>query len=83
MLTGPLGSPQPTYPGGPKVRPVLDPSVLPKIKALVMFGDPGFKGPNAGPLTAGAGPFSTELFAKLRENCALSDPVSHVRMLLQ
>jgi len=56
-------------------RPVLDKSVLPKIKALVMFGDPGFKGGNAGPLTANAGPFPPELYEKLRENCATKDPV--------
>lgn len=25
-------------------RPALDPNVIPKIKAVVLFGDPGFKG---------------------------------------
>jgi hypothetical protein len=71
-----MGAPGAPYPGGPTPRPVLDKSVLPKIKALVMFGDPGFKGVSGGVLTGGAGQFSAELYEKLRENCAFEDPVS-------
>ena len=58
-----------------KNGPVFDKSVLPKIVALVMFGDPGFAATRAG----GPGstkPFPKNMFEKLRENCAPKDSVS-------
>ncbi|KAF2399443.1 cutinase-domain-containing protein [Trichodelitschia bisporula] len=55
----------------------LDPAVKPKIVALVMFGDPGNKGPNAlSPLNCDKVPvFPADLAAKLKENCEKGDPV--------
>jgi cutinase len=58
----------------PLDRPKLDESVLPKIKAAVMFGDPGFKG-NVGPMGIYSAPFSTTIKAVLRQNCGPGDPV--------
>jgi len=72
IMHGALGPPQPA---GPNAHPTLDLSVLPKIKSLVMFGDPGFKGVSAGLLSGNAGQFPPELFAKLMQNCALKDGV--------
>jgi hypothetical protein len=54
-------------------RPKLDESVLPKIVAVVMFGDPGFKGTSIPP--GRHIPFSDSLKAKLLENCEPGDPV--------
>jgi cutinase len=56
-----------------KNRPKLDESVVPKILAAVMFGDPGFKG-TMGP-TGFSPPFSAALMPKLKQNCAYGDPV--------
>jgi cutinase len=55
-------------------RPKLDESVLPKIVAVVMFGDPGFKGTQGPP--GRSEPFSAALTARLRQNCSPGDPVS-------
>jgi len=73
-MHGVFGPTGPPYPGGPSERPKLNQDVIPSILALVMFGDPGFKGSGAGPL--GGGPkFPPPLLEKLRENCAPRDPV--------
>jgi cutinase len=54
----------------------LDPSVFPRIVAVVMFGDPGNKGPGAlSPLGGKVAVFPADLQAKLKENCATGDPV--------
>ncbi|KAF2666113.1 alpha/beta-hydrolase [Microthyrium microscopicum] len=58
----------------PSPRPKLDASVIPKIKAFVMFGDPGFKG-TEGPMNTYSPPFPSAINAVLRENCAPGDPV--------
>jgi cutinase len=58
----------------PQNRPKLDESVLPKIKAAVMFGDPGFKG-TEGPMGIYSAPFPATVDAVLRENCGPGDPV--------
>ena len=52
----------------------LDKSVFPKIKTLVMFGDPGFA-TSEGMRGTRIAPFPAELFPKVRENCAAKDPV--------
>jgi len=54
-------------------RPKLDENVLPKIVAVVMFGDPGFKGTEIPP--GRFIPFPASLEAKLRQNCGPGDPV--------
>ena len=54
-------------------RPKLDTTVLSKIVALVMFGDPGFKRSEIPP--GRFIPFPATLEAKLRENCSPGDPV--------
>jgi hypothetical protein len=47
-----------------------------RILALVMFGDPGNRGKDAIDPLGGTSPaFPSDLAAKLRENCAHSDPV--------
>jgi len=56
-------------------RPKLDESVLPKILAVVMFGDPGFKGTESSLGRSSSIPFSASLEAKLRQNCGPGDPV--------
>jgi hypothetical protein len=68
---GPLGS---AFPGSSNPRPTLDKSTFPKILALVMFGDPGFRiGVES---KMGFTPnFPSELMAKLKNNCASGDPV--------
>jgi cutinase len=43
IMHGVFGSTNYSYPGGPKVRPKLQPEVIPKILALAMFGDPQFQ----------------------------------------
>jgi cutinase len=58
-----------TYPGQKGTAPVLDPSVLPKIKALVTFGDPGFRGELVFP-------YPKEFQSRVKINCAHKDPVS-------
>jgi hypothetical protein len=59
--------------------PSIQPSLFPRIVALVMFGDPGNRGPNVtSPLGDGGitPPFPDALAQKLKENCAIGDPVS-------
>jgi cutinase len=58
----------------PPNRPKLDESALLKIKAAVMFGDPGFKG-TVGPTGLYSPPFPTNVEAVLRQNCGPGDPV--------
>jgi cutinase len=64
----------------PPNRPKLDESVLPKIKAAVMFGDPGFKG-NEGPMGIYSAPFPASIEGVLRQNCGPGDPVNSGTML--
>lgn len=63
------------YPGGPSLRPVLDQSVLPKIVAVALFGDPGLKNGQGNDFVS-APDFTQEIISKLRENCNPGDPVS-------
>lgn len=63
------------YPGGPKVRPKLNQDVAPSILALVMFGDPSYKGGTAASFIGGGNKFPSAMYEKLRENCASHDPV--------
>lgn len=61
----------------------IPPSLYPQIIALVMFGDPGNKGPNAPDLLGTPLPaFPVPLAQKLKENCALGDPVCLLSPLL-
>jgi cutinase len=62
-------------------RPKLDNSVLPKIVAVVMFGDPGFKGTEIPP--GRFIPLPALLQEKLRQNCSPGDPVRLVTLLKQ
>ncbi|KAF2420536.1 alpha/beta-hydrolase [Tothia fuscella] len=57
--------------------PKLDQAIFEKIVALVMFGDPGNKGPAAkSPLNCDPEPpFPSALLPKLKENCEAGDPV--------
>jgi Cutinase len=51
-------------------------ALLPRIVAVVMFGDPGNRGPNVPSPLGGITPvFPTALADKLKENCAKGDPV--------
>jgi cutinase len=67
-----MNSPGPSVPKL-TTRAKLDPAALPKIKALVMFGDPGFQG-KAEPAKY-APPFPAVLMDRLRENCNTGDPI--------
>jgi len=58
----------------PNAKPKLDTSVFDRILALVMFGDPAYKG-ETGPFPTGSTTFPTVLYERLRENCAPGDPV--------
>lgn len=75
VMHGVFGPPV-TYPGGPKEAPKLNQDIFPSILALVMFGDPGYKG-GSGPLNmlSGGAKFPAPLYDRLRENCAPKDPV--------
>ena len=54
----------------------LDSALFSRIVALVMFGDPGNKGPEAlSPLGGKVPVFPADLQTKLKENCAAQDPV--------
>jgi len=54
----------------------LDPSLYPRIVALVMFGDPGNRGPNVNSPLGGKVPaFPDALAQKLKQNCEKGDPV--------
>jgi cutinase len=54
-------------------RPTLDKSVLSKVVAVVLFGDPGFKGSEIPP--GRFIPLPASLVPKLRQNCGPGDPV--------
>lgn len=59
--------------------PSIDTALYPKIVALVMFGDPGNRGPNIVSVLPEGGitpTFPDALAQKLKENCAVGDPVS-------
>jgi cutinase len=68
---GPTGA---AMPGLRNPRPELDKSVIPKILAVALFGDPGFKG-TTGPTGATIPVFPSEIQAKMIQNCAPGDPV--------
>ncbi|KAI9659349.1 MAG: condensin complex subunit Cut3 [Bathelium mastoideum] len=54
----------------------LDPSYYPAIDAIVVFGDPGNRGPGAfDPLGSAEPPFPAALTNRVKENCAFNDPV--------
>jgi cutinase len=54
----------------------LDKSVFPRIVAVVLFGDPGNRGPKArSPLGGFVKSFPAELENKLKQNCSKGDPV--------
>jgi len=58
--------------------PDIDPSLYHRIVALVMFGDPGNRGPDVVSVLPEGGitpPFPHRLAWKLKENCAVGDPV--------
>jgi hypothetical protein len=73
-MHGALGPTGPNYQGGPASRPKLNPEVISSIEALVMFGDPGFRGVVPS-IMGGGGKLPEVLFSKLRQNCAKGDPV--------
>jgi len=51
-------------------------TLYPRIVGVVMFGDPGNKGPMAlSPMGGRVPMFPTELQAKTKQNCAVGDPV--------
>jgi hypothetical protein len=56
-------------------RPRLEDGVVAKIRAVVMFGDPGFMG-TVGPDGGFVPPFEARLYERLRQNCAKGDLVS-------
>jgi cutinase len=68
---GPTGGPIPGIAGA---RAKLNEAVLPKIVALAMFGDPGFRAGGMGKMGR-ISAFPAVLQAKLIENCAAGDPV--------
>jgi len=54
----------------------INAALYPRIVAIVMFGDPGNKGPSAvSPLGGPVPVFPAELQSKLKENCAPGDPI--------
>lgn len=54
----------------------LPADVFPRIIALVMYGDPGNRGPNVqSPMGGTVAPFPDPLAQRLRQNCAKGDPV--------
>lgn len=61
--------------------PSIGPALYPRIVALVMFGDPGNRGPNVVSVLPEGGitpTFPGPLAQKLKENCAAGDPVSQI-----
>jgi len=75
VMHGIFAPTHPAYPGSSAVRPTLNPDVIPKILALVMFGDPGFRGGFGLGVIGGGNQFPGALFDRLRQNCAKGDPV--------
>lgn len=60
-------------------RPKLDESVFPKILAIVLFGDAGFKstaGPGDAANATNSPEIPTPLRSKVRQNCNPGDPVN-------
>jgi len=54
----------------------IPPALYPRIIAIVLFGDPGNRGPNVtSPLGGIIPPFPDELAQKVKENCEKGDPV--------
>jgi len=54
----------------------LNTALFPRIVGIVLFGDPGNRGPNVkSPLGGTVPPFPKDLAEKLMENCAPGDPV--------
>ncbi|KAF2238226.1 carbohydrate esterase family 5 protein [Viridothelium virens] len=54
----------------------LDPSYYPAIDAIVVFGDPGNRGPGQfDPLGSAEPAFPAALANRIKENCAFNDPV--------
>jgi hypothetical protein len=60
-------------PGGLKERPALNQEAIPKILALVMFGDSGFS--STSELAVFGPQFPPLLFERLKQNCADGDMV--------
>jgi cutinase len=59
-------------------RPKLDDGVVPKILAIVLFGDPGFKSTApVGDKQQAAPAIPASLQSMLKQNCNPGDPVSH------
>jgi cutinase len=74
VIHGVFGPTGPIIAGLSNPRPTLDTSVLPKVLAVVLFGDPGFKG-TAGPSGTMVPKFPASIQAVLIDNCAPGDPV--------
>jgi hypothetical protein len=54
----------------------LDPALFERVVALVLYGDPGNRGPNVkSPLGGTVPPFPEVLANRVQENCAKQDPV--------
>ena len=65
-----------TYPGAKGKLPVLENEALPKILAVVTFGDPGFMGEtNSNPRAKLVFPIPKDFLAKTMINCSHGDPV--------
>lgn len=74
VIHGVFGPTGPIIAGLANPRPVLDTSVIAKIVAVALFGDPGFKG-TAGPSGTTVPKFPAAIQEILIENCAPGDPV--------
>ncbi|TID22001.1 carbohydrate esterase family 5 protein [Venturia nashicola] len=74
VIHGVFGPTGPIKPGLANPRPVLDTSVIPKVLAVVLFGDPGFKG-TVGPTGTTVPKLPSAVQEILIENCAPGDPV--------
>jgi cutinase len=57
-------------------RPKLDQSVIPKILAIVLFGDAGFKATSRAGDTQNSPEIPTALQSKVKQNCVPGDPVT-------
>jgi len=71
-----------TYPGSKGKLPVLENDVIPKILAIVTFGDPGFMGEtNPNPRAKLVFPIPKGLEAKTMINCSHGDPVFVIQVV--